>query len=168
MFRSHTRVIAAVLMATAALAASASTAAADGTGSRRPAGYVYTLTNSPTDNQVVTFARGADGSLSQVASTSTNGTGTGAGLGSQGALALDGERLYAVNASSNTVSVLSLDHGIPVLRDTVASGGTTPISLTVHGHLLYVLNAGGTPNVSGFLVGPRRLIALPRSARQLS
>src|SRR6185312_13269010 len=77
----------------------ASTAAAEGTHRAPAAGYVYTLTNSPTDNQVVTFARGTDGSLVQVGATSTDGTGTGAGLGSQGALALDGDRLFAVNAA---------------------------------------------------------------------
>ena len=35
----------------------------------------------------------------------------------------------------------------------VATGGTLPISLTVHGNVLYVLNAGGSGNISGFTVG---------------
>lgn len=168
MFRSRKRLAVAVIVATTALAFSASTASAGGHHPSRPAGYVYTLTNSPTDNQVVTFARGDDGSLEQLAATSTSGTGTGAGLGSQGALALDGDRLFAVNASSNSISEFDVDHGTPVLRATVASGGTTPISLTVRNHVLFVLNAGGTPNITGFLVGPRQLVPLPRSTRQLS
>jgi 6-phosphogluconolactonase len=168
MFRSRKRLTLAVVVATTALAFSASTASASAARPTRPAGYVYTLTNSPTDNQVVTFARGADGALDQVDGTSTGGTGTGAGLGSQGALALDGDHLFAVNAASNTISEFDVDHGTPVLRTTVASGGSMPISLTVHHHVLYVLNAGGTPNITGFVVGPRQLIALPHSTRQLS
>ena len=36
-------------------------------------------------------------------------TGTGAGLGSQGALVLDDDRLFAVNAGSNTISLLHVD-----------------------------------------------------------
>ena len=111
MFRSRKRIAVAVIAAAAALAFSASTAAAGGARPTRPAGYVYTLTNSPTDNQVVTFDRGADGSLVQQGTTSTNGTGTGAGLGSQGALALDGDHLFAVNAASNTISEFDVGHG---------------------------------------------------------
>src|SRR5207247_6183240 len=37
--------------------------------------------------------------------------------------------------------------------DLVDSGGVRPISLTVHADLLYVLNEGGTPNITGFAVG---------------
>ncbi len=162
------RIAVGVIAAAAALAFSASTAAAGGARPTRPAGYVYTLTNSPTDNQVVTFARGDDGSLVQQSMTSTGGVGTGAGLGSQGALALDGDHLFAVNATSNTISEFDVGHGTPVLRTTLASGGTMPISLTVRRHVLYVLNAGDTPNITGFFVGPRDLIPLPRSARELS
>ena len=168
MFRSRTRVAVAVIAAATALACSASTASAGGARPTRPAGYVYTLTNSPTDNQVVTFARGDDGSLVAQGTSSTNGLGTGAGLGSQGALALDGDHLFAVNAASNTISLFDVGHGTPVLQAIVPSGGTTPISLTVRRHVLYVLNAGGTANISGFLVGRRDLIPLPRSTRELS
>ena len=35
----------------------------------------------------------------------------------------------------------------------VYSGGVRPISLTVHDDLLYVLNEGGTPNITGFTIG---------------
>ena len=37
--------------------------------------------------------------------------------------------------------------------DVVDSGGVRPISLTVHEDLLYVLNEGGTPNITGFTIG---------------
>src|SRR6266550_4585279 len=39
------------------------------------------------------------------------------------------------------------------LASRTASGGTLPISLTVHGNVLYVLNAGGTGNISGLALG---------------
>jgi 6-phosphogluconolactonase (cycloisomerase 2 family) len=37
--------------------------------------------------------------------------------------------------------------------DLVDSGGVRPISLALHEDLLYVLNEGGTPNITGFTVG---------------
>src|SRR5204862_4407933 len=81
--------------------------------------------------------------------------GTGGGLGSQGAVALsdDGRRLFVVNAGSNDVSVFSVGPAGLSLASRTASGGTLPISLTVHGNALYVLNAGGAGNISGFTVG---------------
>src|SRR5204862_917005 len=39
------------------------------------------------------------------------------------------------------------------LVDVVASGGIRPISLALHENLLYVLNEGGTPNITGFTIG---------------
>ena len=174
--RTRTRIAAGVIAAAAALAFSASNAAAggnngnNGNGGNRAArrvGSVYTLTNAPTGNAVVEFDRLADGSLSEQGSYPTNGLGTGAGLGSQGALALDGNHLFAVNAASNSISEFGVrPHGL-VLESTVASGGTTPISVTVNDHVLYVLN-GGSSNITGFLVGAHDLIPLPRSTRALS
>src|SRR3989454_6413013 len=116
---------------------------------------VYTLTNQVAGNSVAVFTRAADGTLSAAGSVATGGTGTGAGLGSQGALALsdDGRWLFAVNAGSNDVSVFDVGPVGVALASRTASGGTLPISLTVHGHVLYVLNAGGTGNISGFTVG---------------
>lgn len=74
----------------------------------------------------------------------TGGLGTGGGVGNQGALALDdgGDFLFAVNAGSNDISVLRTRPGGLTLVDRVASGGVSPISLTVSGDLLYALNAG--------------------------
>ncbi len=118
-------------------------------------GAVYTLTNQVGGNAVAVFARGADGRLTAAGTVSTGGTGTGASLGSQSAVTLsdDGRRLFAVNAGSNDVSVLSVSPGGLALASRTASGGTLPISLTAHGNVLYVLNAGGTGNISGFAVG---------------
>src|SRR3989454_5442478 len=134
---------------------------------------VYTLTNQVAGNAVAVFNRSADGTLTAAGTIATGGTGTGGGLGSQGAVALsdDGRRLFAVNAGSNDVSVfdvgpagLSLASRIPT-----PSGGTLPISLTVRGNVLYVLNAGGTGNITGFTVGQDGgLRAMAGSSRSLS
>jgi len=118
-------------------------------------GAVYTLTNQVAGNAVAVFTRGADGRLASAGSVATGGTGTGASLGSQGAVSLsnDGRLLFAVNAGSNDVSVFTVSPAGLALASRVASGGTLPISLTVHGNVLYVLNAGGSGNISGFTLG---------------
>ncbi|MFL6500761.1 MAG: lactonase family protein [Candidatus Udaeobacter sp.] len=61
--------------------------------------------------------------------------------------------LFAVNAASNEISVFSVGRSSLHLVDVVDSGGVRPISLTSYGNLLYVLNEGGTPNITGFTVG---------------
>jgi 6-phosphogluconolactonase (cycloisomerase 2 family) len=60
--------------------------------------------------------------------------------------------LFAVNAGSNQISVLKINRDRLTMVDLVDSGGTRPISLTVYEDLLYVLNAGGTPNITGFTI----------------
>jgi 6-phosphogluconolactonase len=136
------------------------------------AGVVYALTNQTSGNAVASFARAADGTLTAAATVSTGGTGTGSGLGSQGALALtDGGRmLFAVNAGSNEISAFVANpEGRLSLTARVASGGTQPISLTAHAQLLYVLNAGGSGNISGFTIGANgALSAIPGSTRPLT
>ena len=122
---------------------------------------VYTLTNQVAGNAVAVFNRAADGTLSAAGTIATGGTGTGGSLGSQGAVALsdDGRRLFAVNAGSNDVSVFDVGPTGLSLASQTASGGTLPISLTAHGSLLYVLNAGGAGNISGFSVGATGALA---------
>src|SRR5690349_24122514 len=116
---------------------------------------VYTLTNQVAGNAVAVFNRAADGTLTAAGTVATGGPGTGAGLGSRGAGALsdDGQLLFAVNAGSNDVSVLTVGSAGLSLASVTPSGGTLPISLAVHGQVLYVLNAGGNGNISGFSVG---------------
>ena len=128
---------------------------ADVTGELSGPGAVYTLTNQVGGNAVAVFTRGADGRLRSAGSVATGGAGTGASLGSQSAVSLshDGRRLFAVNAGSNDVSVFDVSPAGLALASRTASGGTLPISLTVHGNVLYVLNAGGSGNISGFTVG---------------
>ena len=139
-------------MSAARLAASAQ--AADGAPSAADVtpGAVYTLMNLTSGNAVAVFTRAADGTLTAAATVATGGRGTGSGLGSQGALALseDGRWLFAVNAGSNEVSILRVSPTGLSLTSHFSSGGTKPISLTVHDKLLYILNGGGTRNITGF------------------
>ena len=134
-------------------------------------GAVFTLSNSAAGNAVLAFARSADGSLAPAGSFATLGNGTGAGLGSQGAVVLsdDGELLFAVNAASNTITSFAVDGSSLTRVSTVASGGALPISLTTHGDILYVLNAGGTENITGFSIGSTGALSmLAGSSRPLS
>ncbi len=139
---------------TAPSAALASQLSASAVGGASAPGAVYTLMNLTSGNAVAVFARAADGTLSAAGTVATGGTGTGSGLGSQGALALsdDGRWLFAVNAGSNDVSIFRVRPTGLTLTSLVPSGGNRPISLTVHGNLLYVLNAGGAGNVTGFVL----------------
>ncbi len=142
-------------------------------------GAVYTLSNQPTGNSIIVFDRAADGTLTLVGSFPTGGTGFVGGplgkvdpLGSQGSVVLNESNrlLFAVNAGSNSVSEFAVDGDSLILLNTVTSGGTLPISVAVHGRLLYVLNAGGTPNISGFTIDFRtnKLVPLAGSARPLA
>ena len=136
------------------------------------AGAVYSETNSPSGNAVLVYARAADGSLSAPSSVSTGGNGSGAGLGSQGSVTLseDGNWLLVVNAGSNEVSSFAVgSNGALSFRGKASSGGTMPISVTIHDDLVYVLNAGGSGNVSGLrLQADGSLVPIAGSTRGLS
>ncbi len=139
--------------------------------SAREAGTVYTESNAGTGNQVLVFHRAWDGTLTPAGAVASGGMGTGAPLASQGAVALggDGDWLFAVNAGSDSISSFRVTGGGLELAATAGSGGTTPVSLAVSGHLLYVLNQGGTGNIAGFWVGDHgELEMIPGSSRPLS
>ncbi len=135
-------------------------------------GAVFTLTNAASGNAVAVFDRANDGSLTAAGTVATGGNGTGAGLGSQGAIVLDGNRLLAVNAGSNSLSLLHVDrHGNVTLADVEPSGGVGPISVTVHGRVVYVVNQGDAThaaNIHGFLALRGNLVPLAGSSRPLS
>jgi 6-phosphogluconolactonase len=128
---------------------------------------VVTESNSETGNEVMVYSRGHDGTLSLAGSYPTGGMGSGDGLGSQGAVALSGRYIYAVNAGSDDISVLRFDGSVV---DQKPSGGMRPISLTVHHNLLYVLNAGGDGNITGFRInkGNGTITQIPNSTKPLS
>lgn len=136
---------------------------------------VFVQTNNVAGNQVDVFTRHQDGRLSLRQVVSAGGLGgqtAGSGtdhLASQDSLVYDQSRglLFAVNAGSNTVSMLSTE-GLQVrLLEVVNSGGLFPVSVAVRGNLVYVLNAGGTGTVSGYEIIGDQLVALQGSTRSL-
>jgi 6-phosphogluconolactonase (cycloisomerase 2 family) len=146
-------------------------AAAPAGANGRGGGAVYTLTNAPAGNAVAVFDRSSDGTLAPAGRFATGGLGTGAGLGSQGALVRSGTRLLAVNAGSNSISMLGIRPDGLRLLDTAPSGGAGPISVTIHRDVAYVVNQGdaSTPaNIAGFRVSGGELTPLPGSSRPLS
>src|SRR3954467_341139 len=159
------KIAALVVASTAAIVLAAAAAASN---SDNAPGSVYTLSNSAAGNAVLAFTRAADGSLTSQGSYATGGNGTRVGLGSQYALVLNGNDLYAVNAGSNSVSVFDVKNGTPQLQSTVASGGTLPISVAVSGKLVYVLNAGGGGNIGGFTRTKDGLAPIAGSTRPLA
>ncbi len=134
-------------------------------------GRVYTATNAVAGNEIVIYQRAANGSLSAAGRVSTNGLGSGDGLGNQGGLVAskNGRWLFAVNAGSSEISIFSVRRGNLTLTDKVSSRGMRPVSITVHGDLLYVLNGGGTNNITGFTIGEwGKLTPIANSTRPLS
>jgi len=127
------------------------------------------MSNATDGNAVLVFDRRTDGRLVPARAVSTGGAGTGAGLGNQGGLVLSrNERwLLAVNAGSDSISILEVRRRGVRLVDVQPSGGTRPISITEHRGLVFVLNAG-SDSISGFTVGrDGRLRPLYGSTRSL-
>lgn len=140
---------------------------------------VWTMSNDPNGNAVLAF-RLADGQLKPLGSVSTGGTGSGGrepdfALGNAHALQLseDGRLLFVVNPGSNDISVFAVSNQALTLLDRVDSGGKQPLSITVHGDLVYVLNGGGNvgavDNITGFRVqADGKLTEISNSTRPLS
>ena len=138
---------------------------------------VFVHTNDPVANAVIAYERAADGQLTEVNSYATGGKGASEDgavadpLASQGSLTYDADHrlLFAVNGGSNTVTVFAVHHGTRLQRlQTIWSGGVLPTSVSVVGRLVYVLNAGGDGDISGFRITPdRRLHPIEHSTRSL-
>ena len=140
---------------------------------------VYTNDNTAGVNTVAGFQHNADGSLTPLAGSpfSAGGAGTGTIIGSQGSLqaSADGRFILAADAGSNQISVLRIapDGSLaPVNGSPFSSQGIEPISIAVHGDLVYVANEGNGvsgSNYSGFRLTPLgRLISIPGSTITLS
>jgi 6-phosphogluconolactonase len=116
------------------------------------AAHVFTSTNAVAGNELLVYAAPRGGALTLATRLATQGQGTGTGLGNQGAVTLsgDGRFVFVVNALSNSVSTFAIRRNGLVLRSTVDSGGQRPISVTEHDGVVYVLNAEGAGNVTGF------------------
>jgi DNA-binding beta-propeller fold protein YncE len=171
--RKSIRVAAAAAVAAAAVTTAATPAFA--TASSPAAGAVFVQTDNTAGNRVVAYHRAADGTLRPAGRYATGGRG---GIldgsvvdhtASQGSLAWDPAhaRLYAVNAGSNTISVFGVRGDRLTLRQVLRSGGTFPVSVAVHGDLVYVLNALKGGDVQGFKTLGSLLIPLPGSRRAL-
>ena len=134
-----------------------------------PVGAVYAMTNSSDGNEIVIYNRAAKGALTLAGTIATEGLGADA-LGSQNPLILshDNRFLFAVNAGSNTISVFRVRPDGLTLVDVEESRGEFPVSLTVSHYLLYVLNAGGDGNITGFTISDSgQLTLLEGSTRSL-
>lgn len=168
-----------------ALSASAAAAAvpvggwATGREGQVAPGAVYVMTNAPDRNEIVIYQREADGTLELAGRVATGGSGYAGSpvdpLASQNSLVLSRNQrwLVAANAGSDQISLLRVEPDGLAVTDVVDSGGTFPVSVTLRGSLVYVLNAGGnvgaTDNLTGFTIGPDgKLTPLPGSTRALS
>src|SRR5215510_7485999 len=133
-------------------------------GASRFDGFLYVLgavgqDDGPTD--IETFGRASiGGKLEYLGRFLTGGqSGLFAG-GQQHGMVHNRQFLYAVNVSSNTLSVMSIgSNGQLSLVQTVNSGGLRPVSIAIHGNRLYVDNTGhlpieptGPPTVVGFTI----------------
>lgn len=123
-----------------------------GASLRGSPGAIAVASNATAGNAVMVYSRRANGTLESPVSYATGGSGTGGGLGNQGAVTLAGDRrhLLVVNAGSNDLSVFAVAGNTLALTSRVASGGMQPISVTEFRGVVYVLNAGGSGNISGF------------------
>lgn len=138
------------------------------------AGAVYTMDNSASANHILAFDRKASGELAAAGTYATGGVGSGGGLGNQGAVILsrDGRWLLACNAGSDDISVFRVTANGLEHASTTPSHGRRPISLTLHGNLVYVLNAGGAAgdrdSIAGFRLSQGELVPCPDSLFPLS
>jgi 6-phosphogluconolactonase (cycloisomerase 2 family) len=134
-------------------------------------GAVYTMTNDASENSILVYSRNSNGLLTFQGSVSTQGRGSGGildPLQSQGSLVLsqDGSFLFAANAGSGTITTFRVVPFGLAFVDQANSGGEGPLSIAIHGDLLYVLNIA---NITGFRIQPSgRLSPIPSSTRFLA
>ena len=157
------------------------------TGAARDVLYVESNRLEPGQNSILAYSRAVDGTLTPLPGSPflTNGKGinnpTAAKLGPNDKdypllASRDKKRLYAVNSGSNTIAVFDVaDDGRlrHVAGSPFPSGGRSPVSLTIAGNRLYVVNSNGdadqlpnsdSPNYTGFTIGADgKLTPIPNS-----
>ncbi|HET8889365.1 MAG TPA: beta-propeller fold lactonase family protein [Candidatus Angelobacter sp.] len=173
----HRRAISPVIIFCLVLFFMAGSAVAQkGHDENRGSARVYVMANRAAENTVVVFQRAEDGALKIIQEVSTGGRGSGPGelpapfpkvaagnsLTTQDELVMteDGRFLLAVNAGSDEISVLAVTSEGLELADKVPSGGKVPLSVAIHGRLVYVMNEGElsqnifgvAPVIAGFLL----------------
>ena len=142
-------------------------------GLAQTTGTIYVNTNQTT-NEIWSYTRAIDGTLTFAGSFSTQGAGSnGNDLGSQGAVILskNGKFLFVANAGSNEITSFAVNPGGQLtFVQKIPSGGVFPNSLTMFGNLLYALNAQGTAaNITAFRVNTAgQMRAIANSTRPLS
>jgi 6-phosphogluconolactonase (cycloisomerase 2 family) len=161
----------------AMLAAAPAAFAAGPAATSTAAGHaVFVQTNALDRNTVVTYTRRADGHLTRIGEFATGGQGGVErdvpldSLASQDSLTYDAAHhlLFAVNAGSDTVTSFAVDGAHLTRRQTVPSGGVFPVSVSAAHNRLFVLNAGGSGNVTGYRINSAgRLAPLPGARRDL-
>jgi 6-phosphogluconolactonase (cycloisomerase 2 family) len=132
---------------------------------------VYVQTNDAERNDVIAFDRSDDGNLRRLGRYETGGRGSGVPhLASQSSVVLSdgGDWLLVANAGSDEVSLFAVEADGLRLAVCASSGGSAPTSVAVRGDLVYALNNGGTPSISGFRLGGNSLTPIEGSGRSLS
>ena len=132
----------------ACIAAVSVFAAAGGSAAFPVVGYVYVNDNTAGANTVAGFDRHADGTLTPLAGSpfAVGGAGTGSGIGSQGVA--PAERPTAATCSPSTPAATrsrcsdQAGGSLHAVGAPVSSDGADPVSIAVHGALVYVANAG--------------------------
>ncbi len=148
------------------------TAAQAQPGRNKSAGAVFAMTNATEGNEIVTYARASDGTLTRLNNVEkTRGLGQGVDTDTQGPLRLseDNRFLYAVNPGSDNISVFAVN-GTRLRFLQIIPAGDQPLSLTIHGNLLYSLDGSVAGNgIRGFrIAADGTLTELPDSFRMLS
>ena len=157
MIRARIRASRTLLISSLALASLPVLTQAQAAHDHDPGGAVFVMTNAADKNEIISYARKSDGSLTDRHIFATGGRGSGGAtdpLGSQGSLTLsqDHSFLLAVNAGSGEISVFRVFGSSLFLVSKVPCGGSEPVAVAEHNHLVYVVNAGGASNVTGFLL----------------
>src|SRR6202041_1529924 len=135
---------------------------------------VFVMTNDTVKNEVLAYQRLQAGSFALKGGFATGGRGSGGTtdpLQSQGSLTLSGDHnlLFAINASSGTISSFHLLGGLPILVDQETTGGAFPVAVAEHDGTVYVLNAGGNGAIVAFRAdGLGHLSQIPNSTAHLT
>lgn len=140
------------------LALTVATAAGSHSASAAPTivGHVYVNDNTAGTNTIGAFDRLANGALVPMHGSpfAAGGAGTGTAIGSQGALQVTsgGHYLLAVDAGSSQISVLRVasNGSLSLVGSPVSSNGIEPVSIAVHGNLVYVANEGNGATGSNY------------------
>ena len=133
-------------------------------------------------NELVVLGRHSDGTLEQVQRLATGLAGTANYINTGNAVvAFPGNRVLAINAGSNAVSVVQRTGTTLAPVASFFSGGDVPTSLAVSGTRVYVLNTGlpavslsdtekriGPPTLQGFTIDAAgNATAIPGARRSL-